>query len=103
MSFNHMGGVYKALKDSEDGGKTVIMECKVCKDKIIENEANQKKFWYCRTCKDERTAWGHELPKPEPEKTEERKVYAKSDLYGTYGGGHNQSTGLSHPSSDPYY
>jgi|SRR6185437_8276514 len=71
------------------------MNCNVCQDKIIENQANNKTFWYCRTCKDERTVWGYELPKKEPEKTEERKVYAKDDLY----------TGAEYHNSniDPYY
>lgn len=86
-----------------------LADCKTCKNEIIENEANGKIFYYCRTCKDERTVWGFELAKPESTKpVEERKVYAKldDDLYGTYGGGHNQSTDKSHPmdpSYDPYY
>lgn len=80
-----------------------LADCKVCKNAIIENEANGKTFYYCRTCKDERTVWGYELAKPETAKpAEERKVYAKDDFYGTYGGGHDQQP--PRPLyQDPYY
>lgn len=68
-------------------------KCNLCQDNIIENQANNKTFYYCRTCKDERTNWGYEIAKPEAKKeTKEpvRQVYSKDDLYGQYGGGHNQ-------------
>lgn len=29
------------------------MTCSKCKSKGVENQANFKKFWYCRTCKEE--------------------------------------------------
>lgn len=83
------------------------MNCKVCKDPIIENEAGGKKFWYCRTCKDERTIWGYELPKleekPSDTKTEDKskRKNQETDLYGTYGGGHNSRP--FDPYLDPYY
>lgn len=83
------------------------MNCKVCKDEIIENEAGGKKFFYCRTCKDERTVWGYELPKLE-DKPNDIKIEGQSkrknqeaDLYGTYGGGHNVRP--YDPYLDPYY
>lgn len=83
-----------------------LADCKVCKNEIIENEANGKAFYYCRTCKDERTVWGYELPKPEPVEFERvnaiSEVRAKNDLYGTYGGGHNQQQQRP-PYQDPYY
>lgn len=84
------------------------MNCKVCKDPIIENEAGGKKFFYCRTCKDERTVWGYELPKLEDKPKDDIKIEGASkrkqqetDLYGTYGGGYNTSP--KDPYLDPYY
>lgn len=39
------------------------MICHKCNNQGVENEALGKKFWYCRTCKDEITA---APPQPEP-------------------------------------
>lgn len=78
-------------------------DCKVCQNPIIENEAGGKKFWYCRTCKDERTVFGNKLPKLEDKPqdapkadysvnwhSQSKRKQQGTDLYGTYGGGFNQ-------------
>lgn len=75
------------------------MKCTVCKDDIIENTAANKVFYYCRTCKDERTSWGYPLTKPEEKPKYTNDIYGststttyygpakrktdKTDLYGT--------------------
>lgn len=37
-------------------------ECKKCSDALITNIANNKEFYYCRTCKTEKSSYGYDIP-----------------------------------------
>lgn len=58
------------------------IKCKKCEDELITNTANNKEFYYCRVCKDEKTSWGYELPKlEEPPKDLPKSTNSEADEF----------------------